>query len=97
MDFSLCDRSALRRHYLSVFLTICPAVCLPVMSAGDVLPLQLAQADQLPQTVPSLKQLNARAGDMLSLSSELGARSSELGVRRGLLVPRGNVSTDQPR
>ena len=38
MDFSLCDRSAFRRHYLSVFLTICPAFCLPVMSAGDVLP-----------------------------------------------------------
>ena len=72
MDFSLCDRSAFRRHYLSVFLTICPAFCLPVMSAGDVLTLQLTQADQLPQTLTSLKQLNARAGDMLSLSSEFG-------------------------
>ena len=72
MDFSLCDRSALRRCCLSVFLTICPAFSLPVMSAGDALTLQLTQADQLPQTVTSLKQLNARAGDMLSLSSEFG-------------------------
>ncbi len=72
MDFSLCDRSALRRCCLSVFLTICPVFCLPVMSAGDALTLQLTQADQLPQTVTSLKQLNTRAGDMLSLSSEFG-------------------------
>jgi hypothetical protein len=42
------------------------------MSAGDALTLQLTQADQLPQMVTSLKQLNARAGDMLSLSSEFG-------------------------
>ena len=72
MDFSLCDRSAVRRCCLSVFLTICPTFCLPVMSAGDALTLQLTQTDRLPQTVRSLKQLNARAGDMLSLSSELG-------------------------
>ncbi|MGB1958460.1 MAG: reprolysin-like metallopeptidase [Luminiphilus sp.] len=72
MEFSLCERSALRRSCLSVFLTICPVFCLPVMSAGDALTLQLTQADQLPQTVTSLKQLNARAGDMLSLSSEFG-------------------------
>ena len=72
MGFSLCHRSALRRCCLSVFLTICPAFSLPVMSAGDTLTLQLTQADQLPQTVTSLKQLNARAGDMLSLSSEFG-------------------------
>ena len=72
MDFSLCDRSALRRCCLSVFLTICTAFILPVMSAGDALTLQLTQADQLPQTVTSLKQLNTRAGDMLSLSSEFG-------------------------
>ena len=72
MEFSLCERSALRRCCLSVFLTICPVFCLPVMSAGDALTLQLTQADQLPQTVTSLKQLNARAGDMLSLSSEFG-------------------------
>ena len=72
MDFSLCDRSALRRCCLSVFLTICSAFSLPVMSAGDALTLQLTQPDRLPQTVTSLKQLNARAGDMLSLSSEFG-------------------------
>ena len=72
MEFSLCERSALRRCCLSVFLTIFPVFCLPVMSAGDALTLQLTQADQLPQTVTSLKQLNARAGDMLSLSSEFG-------------------------
>ena len=72
MEFSLCERSALRRCCLSVFLTICPVFCLPVMSAGDALTLQLTQADQLPQTVTSLKQLNARAGDMLSLSSKFG-------------------------
>jgi len=42
------------------------------MSSGDILTLQLTQADRLPQSVNSLKQLNARAGDMLSLSSEFG-------------------------
>ena len=68
MEVSLCERSALRRRYLSVFLTISLVFCLPVMSAGDALTLQLTQADRLPQTVTSLKQLNARAGDTLSLS-----------------------------
>ena len=43
---------------------------MPVMSAGDALTLQLAQQDELPQMVTSLKQLNTRAGDILSLSSE---------------------------
>ena len=42
------------------------------MSSGDILTLQLTQTDQLPQTVTSLKQLNTRAGDILSLSSEFG-------------------------
>jgi hypothetical protein len=42
------------------------------MSAGDPLTLQLTQADQMPQPVTSLKKLNARVGDMLSLSSEFG-------------------------
>ena len=72
MDFSLRDRSALRKRCLGVFLTICSAFCLPVMSAGDALTLQLKQEDELPQTVTSLKQLNTRAGDILSLSSEIG-------------------------
>ena len=45
---------------------------MPVMSAGDALTLQLKQQDELPQTVTSLKQLNTRAGDILSLSSETG-------------------------
>ena len=72
MEVSLCERSALRRCCLGVFLTISLVFCLPVMSAGDALTLQLTQADRLPQTVTSLKQLNARAGDTLSLSSEFG-------------------------
>lgn len=72
MDFSLYDRNALRRFGLSVLFMICPAVCLPVMSAGDALTLQLKQEDRLPQTVTSIKQLNTRAGDILSLSSEFG-------------------------
>ena len=66
------DRNALRSFGLSVLLTICPAVCFPVMSAGDALTLQLKQEDRLPQTVTSIKQLNTRAGDVLSLSSEFG-------------------------
>ena len=72
MNFSVCGRSALRRFCLSVFLTIVPAFCLPVMSAGDALTLQLKHEDELPKTMTSLKQLNVRAGDMLLLSSEFG-------------------------
>ncbi len=72
MDFALCDRSALRTCCLGLLLMICPAFCLPVMSAGDALTLQLKQEDELPQTVTSIKQLNTRAGDILSLSSEFG-------------------------
>ena len=72
MDFALFDRSALGRCCLGLFLMICPAFCLPVMSAGDALTLQLKQEDRLPQTVTSIKQLNTRAGDILSLSSEFG-------------------------
>tara|TARA_X000000950_G_scaffold277611_1_gene367295 strand:+ start:502 stop:870 length:369 start_codon:yes stop_codon:yes gene_type:complete len=72
IDFSLRDRNALRRFGLSVLLTIFPAFCLPVMSAGDALTLQLKHEDELPQTVNSLTQLKVRAGDMLSLSPEYG-------------------------
>ena len=72
MDFSFCDRSALGKYCLSVFLTISAVFCPLAMSSGHILTLQLTQADQLPQSVNSLKQLNARAGDMLSLSSEFG-------------------------
>ena len=72
MDFALCDRSALGRCCLGLLLIICPAFCLPVMSAGDALAVQLKHEDELPQTVTSLKQLNIQAGDMLSLSSEFG-------------------------
>lgn len=72
MDFSLRDRNALHRFGLSVLLTIFPAFCQPVMSAGDALTLQLKHEDELPKTVTSLKQLKVRAGDMLSLSSEFG-------------------------
>ena len=72
MEFSFCDRSALGRYCLSVFLTISAVFCPLAMSSGDILTLQLTQADQLPKSVNSLKQLNARAGDMLSLSSEFG-------------------------
>ena len=42
------------------------------MSVGDALTLQLTRKDELPQTLISLKQLNTHAGDILSLSSELG-------------------------
>ena len=72
MDFALCDRIALGRCCLGPLLMICPAFCLPVMSAGDALPVHLKQEDELPQTVTSLKQLNTRAGDTLSLSTEFG-------------------------
>gem|GEM_PF-1904381 len=72
MDFALCDRSALGRCCLGLLLMVCPAFCLPVMSAGDALTLQLKQEDEMPQTVTSIKQLNTRAGDILSLSSEFG-------------------------
>ena len=41
------------------------------MSVGDALTLQLTRKDELPQTLISLKQLNTRAGDFLSLSSEI--------------------------
>jgi len=72
MDFALFDRSAMGRCCLGLLLIICPAFCLSVMSAGDALTLQLKQEDRLPQTVTSIKQLNTRAGDILSLSSEFG-------------------------
>ena len=72
MDFNFCDRSALGRYCLSVLLTISAVSCPLAMSSGDILTLQLTQADQPPQSVNSLKQLNARAGDMLSLSSKYG-------------------------
>ena len=72
MDFSLCDRSALLRCSLSLFLSFCLALPSLTMSAGEALTLTLTHRDELPQAVTSLKQLNARAGDMLSLSSELG-------------------------
>ena len=72
MDFSLCDRSALRRCSLSLFLSFCLALPSLAMSAGEALTLTLTHRDELPQAVTSLKQLNARAGDMLSLSSEFG-------------------------
>lgn len=64
--------SALRRYCCVVFLTLCPVFFPVATSAGDVLTLQLTQADQLPKRVNSLQQLNTRAGDMLSLSSEFG-------------------------
>jgi hypothetical protein len=72
MDLALFDRSAMGRCCLGLLLMICPAFCLSVMSAGDALTLQLKQEDRLPQTVTSIKQLNTRAGDILSLSSEFG-------------------------
>ena len=65
MDFSLRDRNALHRFGLSVLLTIFPAFCQPVMSAGDALTLQLKHEDELPKTVTSLKQLKVRAADLL--------------------------------
>ena len=68
----LTASSALRRCCCIVLLTLCPVFFPVAMSAGDVLTLQLTQTDQLPQTVTSLKQLNTRAGDILSLSSEFG-------------------------
>lgn len=64
--------SALGRCCFSLLLAICSAFCLPVMSVGDALTLQLTRKDELPQTLISLKQLNTHAGDILSLSSELG-------------------------
>lgn len=72
MDFSLCDRSALRRCSLSLFLSLCHAFPSPAMSAGEALTLTLTHRDELPQAVKSLKQLDTRAGDILSLSSEVG-------------------------
>ena len=42
------------------------------MSVGDALTLQLTEQDELPRAVTSLKQLNTSAGDILSLSSEMG-------------------------
>jgi len=42
------------------------------MSAGEALTLTLTHRDELPQAVKSLKQLDTRACDMLSLSSQYG-------------------------
>ena len=70
MDFSLCDRRALRRCSLSLFLSLCFAFPSPAISAGEALTLTLTHRDELPQAVKSLKQLDTRAGDILSLSSE---------------------------
>ena len=71
MDFTSGDRTTLRGFGLSVSvigLLFCPVA----MSEGDVLTLQLTQAEQQPQRVKSLRQLNTRTGDMLALSSEFG-------------------------
>ena len=89
MDFALFDRSALGRCCLGLLLMICPAFCLPVMSAGDALTLQLKQEDRLPQTVTSIKQLNTRVGDILSLSSEFG-ESFEFRVETSRRSNHGN-------
>ena len=72
MDFTSGDRTTLRGFGLSVFLMISVLFCPVAMSEGDVLTLQLTQAEQQPQRVKSLRQLNTRAGDMLALSSEFG-------------------------
>ncbi len=42
------------------------------MSVGDALTLQLTEQDELPRALTSLKQLNISAGEILSLSSEIG-------------------------
>ena len=72
MDFTLCEHSALRRCSLSLFLSLCLAFPSLAMSAGEELTLTLTHRDELPQAVRSLKQLDTRAGDMLSLSSQYG-------------------------
>ena len=72
MDFSLRDRRALRRCSLSLFLSLCLAFPSAAISAGEALTLTLTHRDELPQAVKSLKQLDTRAGDILSLSSEVG-------------------------
>ena len=72
MDFTSGDRTTLRGFGLSVFLMISLLFCPVAMSEGDVLTLQLTQAEQQPQRVKSLRQLNTRTGDMLALSSEFG-------------------------
>ena len=89
MDFALFDRSAMGRCCLGLLLIICPAFCLSVMSAGDALTLQLKQEDRLPQTVTSIKQLNTRVGDILSLSSEFG-ESFEFRVETSRRSNHGN-------
>ena len=72
MDFTLCDHGALRRCSLSLFLSLCLAFPSLAMSAGEALTLTLTHRDELPQAVKSLKQLDTRACDMLSLSSQYG-------------------------
>ena len=72
MDFTLCEHSALRRCSLSLFLSLCLSFPSLAMSAGEALTLTLTHRDELPQAVKSLKQLDTRAGDMLSLSSQYG-------------------------
>ena len=72
MDFTLCEQSALRRCSLSLFLSLCLSFPSLAMSAGEALTLTLTHRDELPQAVKSLKQLDTRAGDMLSLSSQYG-------------------------
>ena len=72
MDFALCEHSALRRCSLSLFLSLCLSFPSLAMPAGEALTLTLSHRDELPQAVKSLKQLDTRAGDMLSLSSQYG-------------------------
>ena len=72
MDFTLCEHSTLRRCSLSLFLSLCLSFPSLAMSAGEPLTLTLTNRDELPQAVKSLKQLDTRAGDMLSLSSQYG-------------------------
>ena len=58
MDFSLCDRRALRRCSLSLFLSLCLAFPSAAISAGEALTLTLTHRDELPQAVKSLKPVS---------------------------------------
>ena len=71
MDFA--HRQVLLRKLLcTAALIVAWAGAFSANSHADILSLQLARGEQMPERVTSLKELQVRAGDYLNIQSELG-------------------------
>ena len=71
MDFA--HRQVLiRRMLCAAALTVALAAAFSANTHADTLSLELARGEQMPERVVSLKELRARAGDYLTIQSELG-------------------------